>query len=120
MPIPDPPAYDHGSTGTQPPQPRDYNTGDPLDADELDYYLHTEFTTLDEIITALTELENGTIQVASADAADVAASANSVAGSDVDGQVNSAAEADQAKRFEVRTNDPSNPQDGQLWIRNDL
>lgn len=120
MPIPDPPAYDHGSTGTQPPQPRDYVTGDPLDADELDYYLHTEFSTLDEIITALEELENGTIQVASAAAADVAASANSVDGADVDGTVSEAAVADEARRFEVRNNDPQDPDDGQVWIRSDL
>lgn len=120
MPIPDPPTYDHGSTGTQPPQPRDYDTGDPLDADELDYYLHTEFSTLDEIITALTELENGTIQVSSAAVADIAATANSVDGADVNGTVSEAATASEARSFEVRNNDPSSPSDGQVWIRSDL
>lgn len=66
MPIPDPPDYDHGSTGTQPPQPRDYINGDPLEANELDYYLNIEFTKIDQIIQALNDIEDGTITVSSA------------------------------------------------------
>lgn len=57
------------------------------------------------------------------DAAETADTAISVDGADVDGQVSSAQSADvadQATRFEVRTNDPSNPDDGQVWIRSDL
>ena len=124
MPIPTPPSYDHGSTGTEPSQARDYQDGDPLDPDELDYYLNTEFTKLDEIIQALTELKDGTIQVASAASADTATDADNVTGtykgndidSDGDGDVDM---SDQTKSVEVRTDDPSTI-DGRVWIRSDL
>lgn len=123
MPIPNPPSYEHGSTGTEPGSSLDYENGDPLYADNLDYYIYTEFDKIASIIEALNEIDSGTIQVGSAATADSAASADSaelVKGNDIDsdgdGIVNM---SDRTQSFEVRTDDPSSP-DGRVWIRSDL
>lgn len=121
MTIPNKPGYSHGSTGTEPSSPIDYQNGDPVDESEFDYFIYTPFNKIKELIDFLEEVDsNGDGKVDAAEAADSAAS---VDGADVDGQVSSAQSAnvaDQAKRFEVRTNDPPNPDDGQVWIRSDL
>jgi hypothetical protein len=102
MPIPTKPSYDHGSSGTEPANPIDYSSGDPLNADNLDYYLNTEFSKLDEIITALEEIKNGTIQVASAANADSAdAYKNNDIDSDGDGRVNAADTAQNVKGNDI-------------------
>lgn len=121
MAIPDKPDYTHGSTGTKPPNGRNFETRDELPADELDWLFNTPIESLKDVIGYLDTVDtDGDGKV---DAAETADSANSVNGADVNGQVSSAAQADvadQAARFEVRTNDPSNPDDGQVWIRSDL
>jgi len=95
MPIPNEPTYDHGSTGTKPVDPIDYQNGDSLDAENLDYYLNTQFTTLDQIIRALREIRDGVITVTDAQ---TAVDADNVTGtykgndidSDGDGKVDAA------------------------------
>lgn len=94
MAFPNTPSYTHGSTGTEPSSAIDYDSGDPLDADELDYYIHTEFSYLTDIVQYLNNVD-----------------------SDTDGVVDKAVEA---QGFEVRSSDPNSPDDGQAWIRSDL
>jgi len=145
MAIPSKPSYSHGSTGTEPASPRDYENGDPLDADEFDYYLHTEFTKINELIDALTTLDSnddGTV-----DAADYADNSGQLEGntySDVQDWVenNATFSFDQLDgsngdprqyllsdgstvtwqdiRFPVRSQDPPSPKNGEVWIRDDL
>lgn len=59
MATPTKPAYSHGSTGTQPGNPRDYENGDTLDADEFDYYIFETFSTIDSIIDELDTIKGG-------------------------------------------------------------
>lgn len=127
MPIPDPPTYEHGSTGTEPSSPIDYNNGDPLDEAELDYYLNVEFTKIPQIITALEEIRDGDITVQNATNASSAIDATNVTstykGNDIDpdgdGSVAEADFATEASKFESRTDYPANPVDGQVVFRSD-
>lgn len=102
MTIPAKPSYDHGSTGTQPTSARDYESGDPLDADEFDHYLSELFSSVDSIIDALNAIDSDNDE--KVDAADTADDATNVTStykgndidSDGDGKVNSADTADSA------------------------
>jgi len=101
MPIPNEPTYDHGSTGTKPTSAIDYANGDSLDAENLDYYLNTQFTKLDQIITALREIRDGVITVTNAqNAVDADNVTGTYKGNDIDadgdGQVDAADTADTA------------------------
>lgn len=84
MAIPSKPAYSHGSTGTEPPSPRDYQTRDELDADELDYYLNEQFSNIKALIDALHALDSDDDGIV--DEADYAqdADASTYKGSDID------------------------------------
>lgn len=95
MPIPNKPSYDHGSTGSEPSSPIDYANGDPLDAEELDYYLYTEFTIIKELIDAFHALDSD--DDGRVDAADTAAK---VKGNDIDSNGDGAVnEADTANAY---------------------
>jgi hypothetical protein len=145
MAIPSKPAYSHGSTGTEPGTARDFENGDPLDADEFDYFVHTEYTKINEIIDALHVLDSD--DDGEVDNADYAANSDKLDGyhySDIQDWVqnNATISADQLDgsagdprqylitdgssvswqniRFPVRTSDPSSPKNGEAWIRSDL
>jgi len=126
MPTPTKPTYTHGSTGTKPPVSRDFENQDPLDANEFDYFVNTTFEDIKDIIDFLDLLDSdgdGTVDAADSatDATNVTATyKNNDIDSNGDGIVDEADISDQTRRFEVRTNDPSNPSDGQVWIRSDL
>lgn len=103
MAIPDKPTYTHGSTGTEPAQPIDYANGDPVDADEFDYFLNTPFEKIKDIIDTLNDFSNGDEVVANAtDAANVT---GTYKGNDIDsngdGKVNSADTADAIKGNDI-------------------
>lgn len=145
MAIPSKPSYSHGSTGTQPPNPRDYENGDPLDADEMDYYIYQSFSTIKDIIDALNTLDSdddGTV-----DEAEYALDSDKVDGQDwqdIKDWVQNTATIDETQldssagdagqylqsdgtnsvwtdlEVPVRSSDPSSPADGQVWIRDDL
>ncbi len=105
MTIPNKPSYTHGSTGTEPSSSIDYANGDSLDADNLDYYLHTEFTKISEIIDALNTLDSDDDgKVDAADFADSTTTASKVKGNDIDsdgdGKVDSADYADDAGQLD--------------------
>lgn len=139
MATPSKPSYDHGSTGTEPPSPRDYTNGDTLDADELDYYIYESFSTIKSLIDAVDDLD-------SVSSADYAADADKLDGNDwgdikfwvennaeIDlGQINIGnGAADQYLRTDgsalvwsnlkvpVRSSDPI-AEDGEMWIRDDI
>lgn len=72
MAIPTKPTYTHGSTGTEPTQAINYANGDPVDADEFDYFLNTPFEKIKDIIDTLNDIDSGALTVGSAtDAANV-------------------------------------------------
>lgn len=116
MPIPSKPSYDHGSTGTEPTSARDYSNGDPLDADEFDYYLYTALNKHNQVIDALNEIDGGSIVVGEATHASSADDTTTVKGNDIDvdgdGKVNSAEQADNATT--VKGNDIDSDGDGQV------
>jgi len=56
--IPNKPSYSHGSTGTAPASALDYANGDPLDADNLDYYVNTPLAKIKGLIDALETVDN--------------------------------------------------------------
>lgn len=126
MTIPNKDSYTHGSTGAEPATPRDYDNGDPLDAENFDYYLYTTITQINAIIDALNAIDSDNDeQVDAADHADSATDATNVTGSykgndidnDGDGVVN---KSDKTRGLETRTSDPNSPSDGQVWLRTDL
>jgi len=124
MDIPDKPSYTHGSTGTKPTTALDYANGDPLDADNLDYYLYTEFTKIKALIDVLNTLDSdGDGRVDAADHATEADNASQLNGNtyddDGDGRVNAADHATEAASFEARTNYPTNPDNGRVVFRTD-
>jgi len=82
MAIPTKPNYTHGSTGTEPAQAIDYANGDPLEADELDYYLNTEFEKIKDIIDTLKDFDTGA-QIAG-EAADAQNVTGTYKGNDID------------------------------------
>lgn len=138
--------HTHGDTGVKPAQDLNFQTGGFPDPEVFDWFWSEVPAAVNDHADLLSEIDNnedGVVDEAEyaqntdsykdndldsdgdgkVDAAETADTAISVDGADVDGQVSSAASADvadQAKRFEVRTNDPSNPDDGQVWIRSDL
>jgi hypothetical protein len=123
--IPDKPTYSHGSTGTEPSSSIDYANQDAVEADNFDYLIYTPFTKIKGIIDFLNAIDSDADgQVDAADEADALSSVNNadiMLKSTYDTDDNDVIEiADQAKRAEVRTNDPSSPADGQMWIRSDL
>lgn len=119
MPVPDKPGYSHGSTGTQPDAPIDYQNGDPVDESEFDYFVYTPFNKIKQLIDFLEELDadgDGVVDEADTanlykdndidsnadgkvDAADQADNATNVKGNDIDsdadGKVNAADQADE-------------------------
>ena len=146
--IPNKPRYSHGSTGTEPSSPIDYTNGDPVNQSEFDYFIYTPFNRIKGIIDFLNAVDSdgdGIVDEADdavnvtatykgndidtdgdgkVNSADVADSAQTYKGNDIDsdgdGRVDQADVADQATRFEVRNTDPNDPDDGQVWIRDDL
>lgn len=58
MAIPNKPSYSHGSQGTEPSSARDYANGDPLDADNFDYFVDTPFSKIKALIDALYALDS--------------------------------------------------------------
>lgn len=145
MAIPSKPTYTHGSQGTEPGSSLDYQNGDPLDADNFDYYVNVEFSKIKAIIDALNTLDSN--DDGKVDAADVADNTTLYKGNDIDsdgdGVVNDAdyaaqagdadtvdnhhadafhQEGEEAVDFivENRTTDPSSPAVGREWVRTDL
>jgi len=115
MSNPDKPDYTHGSTGTKPASGTDYENQDPLDADNLDYFINTPFEKIKEIIDTLTTIDSdGDGVVDRADSAGTADSASQVKGNDIDsdgdGKVDSADQADNATT--VKGNDIDSDGDG--------
>jgi hypothetical protein len=145
MAIPTKPSYSHGSTGTAPASARDYENGDPMDADEFDYYINTSIETIKDLIDALNTLDSdgdGTV-----DEADYALDSDKVDGQDwqdikdwvensavisrdqLDGSGGTAGQYLQTDgttvtwvdlNIPVRSSDPSSPSDGDIWVRDDL
>ncbi len=133
MSIPNKPDYDHGSTGTEPANPQDYENGDPLDANNLDYYIYTPFQKIKELIDALHTLDSdndGRVDAADTaqnvkgndidtdgdGAVDAADTAQNVKGNDIDsdgdGTVDAADYANDADASSYKGNDIDNDGDG--------
>jgi len=116
MTIPTKPTYSHGSTGTAPSSAIDYANGDPLNADELDYYLHVEFAKIKALIDWAESIDtNDDGKVDAADSADEATNVTSTykgndLDSDGDGKVDAAETADSAKTY--KGNDLDSDGDG--------
>lgn len=71
MTTPDKPEYTHGSTGTKPSSPIDYANGDPVEAENFDYFLYTPINRIKAIIDFLDSMDtDGDAQVDAADYAD--------------------------------------------------
>ena len=58
MEIPDEPEYTHGSNGEKPLNPLDYANGDPLDANNFDYFVNTPFEKIKAIINVLNAIDS--------------------------------------------------------------
>jgi len=120
MPNPDKPSYSHGSTGSEPSSSLDYENGDPLDANNLDYYINTLFVKVKSIIDTLNTIDSdGDGKVDAADTADSATTASQVKGNDIDsngdGKVNSADSADVADTANLyKGNDIDSDGDGKV------
>jgi len=118
MSNPDKPDYTHGSNGTKPSNSVDYTNGDPLDADNLDYFINTPFEKIRAIIDRLVAIDSdGDGKVDAADTADDATNVTSTykgndIDSDGDGKVNSANSADTATT--VKGNDIDSDGDGKV------
>lgn len=108
MPIPSKPSYTHGSTGSAPPSARDYTSGDPVDADELDYFVNTPLEKIKDLVDYLENVdpnEDGT--VAEAD------SALTYKGNDIDGDGDGTVDqADDALKY--KNNDIDSDGDGKV------
>jgi len=120
MPNPDKPNYSHGSTGNEPSSSLDYENGDPLDANNLDYYVNTLFVKVKSIIDTLNTIDSdGDGKVDAADTADNATTASQVKGNDIDtdgdGKVNAADNADVADTANLyKYNDIDSDGDGKV------
>jgi len=117
MSNPDKPDYTHGSTGQKPSQARDYENGDRLDANNLDYFINTPLEKIKAIIDTLVDIDSdGDGVVDRADSAVTADSADAYKGNDIDsdgdGKVNSAEQADNATT--VKNNDIDSDGDGKV------
>lgn len=103
--VPDDPSYTHGSTGTEPGSPIDYQNGDAVDESEFDYFINTPFEKLKAILTHLRDLQDGTESVAVAESSN-GGDAESYKGNDIDsngdGIVDQADDADT-----LQSNSPS-------------
>lgn len=110
-----------GDTGTQPPDGDDFQSGEKPDAQVFDWYWYNTIQRVDQLWDEFDRLDDNDDGVV--DEADYAndADASTYKGNDIDsdgdGVVN---KSDQTRRMEVRTSDPSSPDDGQMWIRSDL
>jgi len=93
MANPNKPSYTHGSTGTQPASAIDYANGDPVDADNLDYFVNTQFEKIKQIIDQLEAIDSDGDGVV--DAADAAtdADASTYKGNDIDTDGNGVVDA---------------------------
>jgi len=81
--IPSKPSYTHGSTGTTPNTALNYAKGDPVDADNLDYFINTPLETLKTIIDVLNAIDSD--DDGRVDAADKATNVESTyKGNDID------------------------------------
>jgi len=118
MPNPDKPDYTHGSNGTKPSDSVDYENGDPLDSENLDYFINTPFEKIKAIIDRLVTIDSdGDGKVDAADTADSATTASKVKGNDIDsdgdGKVDTADTADSATTAsKVKGNDIDSDGDG--------
>jgi hypothetical protein len=113
--------YSHGAQGSKPATPLDFQADDAIPPEHFDWWWYRTIQLVNNIAAILEEIdsdEDGVVDAA--DSAAVAATADTVAGNDVSGQVAEAAVAVEARGIETRTSDPSSPSDGQLWIRTDL
>jgi len=118
MANPTKPTYTHGSTGTEPSSALDYTNGDPLEADNLDYYVNTPLEKIKDIIDTLNAIDSDGDGVV--DAADTAAQSDTTAlyknndiDSDGDGKVDVADTADIADTANLyKNNDIDSDGDG--------
>jgi len=102
MTNPDKPDYTHGSNGTKPSKSIDYTNGDPLDSENLDYFINTPFEKIKDSIDRLVAIDSdGDGKVDEAEQADNATNVTATyKGNDIDsngdGKVDSADNADDA------------------------
>jgi hypothetical protein len=112
--------YSHGAQGDEPTGPLDFQTGDPIPPENFDWWWYTVIQIANNHADILETIDSdGDGKVDAADSADVADSANAVDGGDVNGQVSSAASADETVSFQARTNYPANPDAGEVVFRTD-
>jgi len=119
MTNPDKPDYTHGSNGTEPSDSIDYTNGDPLDSENLDYFINTPFEKIKAIIDRLVAIDSDGDGKVAADTADSATTASQVKGNDIDsdgdGKVDAADTADSATTAsQVKGNDIDSDGDGKV------
>lgn len=118
--------HTHGDTGEQPPDDLNFQSGDKPNPEQFDWFWNNVSSVIDSHADTLETIDSdGDGQVDAADSADQATNVTETyKGNDIDtdgdGTVNNADIADEAKRMEIRTSDPTDPDDGQMWIRSDL
>jgi len=110
----------HGSTGEKPPDGKEFVKDERPDESHFDWWWYTVTEKINSLIGDIGDIADGTTKVGAASSADTAGSASKLKGNDIDtdgdGKVDAANIADQSRRFEVRTSDPNDPDDGQVWI----
>lgn len=102
MTIPSKPSYTHGSVGSAPSSALDYASNDPVDSENFDYFINTEFSYINSLIDALNAIDSDNDE--KVDAADFADDAGNVTGTykgqdidaDGDGVVNRAEQVEGA------------------------
>ena len=112
----------HGSTGTQPPDGKEFQQDERPDEAEFDWFWYNVHTKINSLVQEVTDIINGNITVSNAQMAENAKNVTQTykendIDSDGDGIVD---KSDQTVRFQVRNNDPNSPEDGEVWIRSDL
>jgi hypothetical protein len=117
-----------GDTGTKPANGTDREGGDQISDEEYDYLWYALNELEDEVRAALTDLDSD--QDGAVDEADAGVNGFVIQGSstvegdisDNDGNLiwNDSAKyvevSRETRELEVRTSDPSNPDDGRIWI----
>jgi len=90
----------HGSTGTEPVDGDEFESGQRPDNEHFDWFWYTVTTKINGIIDDIADIVDGTTTVGDASFADAAGTATNVKGNDIDsdgdGKVNSADYADAA------------------------
>jgi len=118
---------DWGAQGVQPPNGHQFTDDDESNpgeeepaADTFNWLVYGFIQLKNNVAADISNILDGTLKVGDAESADVADSANAVDGGDVNGAVDEADISDQTRGFDVRASDPSDPADGQVWLRSDL